>query len=208
MRLRWAADLRSACGAYLYVSEQVEEVVAHMEDEQRLSADRVAELNQQIRGLMEKTDKVDDFDALAAERNDLVAELQEMRGQLAATREELDAWQRQTMVLTQPLYRDSVVLLLLEAMRLYPKLDVLQVESLAALQNVISPENPAEILDNCGMIREFGGIGIVLSTMRDNLTHERIQCNACSLLWKVFLAGWSFVLSIIRLCLAAANSAA
>merc|ERR1711959_68455 len=162
-----------------------EEVVAHMEDEQRLSADRVAELNQQIRGLMEKTDKVDDFDRLATERDDLIAELQETKGQLSATREELDAWQRQTMVLTQPLYRDSVVLLLLEAMRLYPRLEVLQVESLAALQNVISPENPSEILDNCAMIREFGGVGIVLSAMRDNLTHERIQCNACSLLWKL-----------------------
>lgn len=164
---------------------QVEDVVAQMDREQRLSATRVAELNQQIRNLMEKTERVDQYDALNQRTGDLQAELEETRRQLADTREELDAWQRQTLVLTQPLYRDSVVLLLLESMRLYPKLEILQVEALAALQNVVSPENPSEILDNCAMIREFGGIGIVLGAMRDNLTKDRVQCNACSLLWKL-----------------------
>ena len=82
------------------------------------------------------------------------------------------------MVMTQPLYRDSVVLFMLEAIRLYPKQEgllvslqlqhrqltrMVQVEAMAALQNVVSPENPSEILDNCAMIREFGGIGIVSS---------------------------------------------
>ena len=53
---------------------------------------------------------------------------------------------------------------------------------------------------NCQLIREFGGIAVVrpaavvvilmiiwqiLSVMREHLTKERIQCNACSLLWKV-----------------------
>lgn len=164
---------------------QVEDVVEKMDKEQRLSAARVTELNHQIRGLMEKTERVDEFDALHERSSEVQEELEETRKQLADTREELDAWQRQTMVLTQPLYRDSVVLLLLESMRLYPKLEVLQVEALAALQNVVSPENPSEILDNCSMIREFGGIGIVLGAMRDNLTKERVQCNACSLLWKL-----------------------
>merc|ERR1711966_615089 len=119
------------------------------------------------------------------EKRALEEELTATRKRLVDTQEELDAWQRQTMILTQPLHRDTIVLTLLEAMRLYPMLEVLQVEALAALQNVVSPENPAEILDNCAMIREFGGVGIVLSTMRDHLTTERIQCNACSLLWKL-----------------------
>ena len=111
-------------------------------------------------------------------QEDLSAELQETRDQLENTREELDAWQRQSMVMTQPLYRDSVVLFMLEAIRLYPKQEgllvslqlqhrqltrMVQVEAMAALQNVVSPENPSEILDNCAMIREFGGIGIVSS---------------------------------------------
>eukprot|EP00658_Telonema_sp_P-2_P055955 TRINITY_DN4446_c0_g1_i4.p1 TRINITY_DN4446_c0_g1~~TRINITY_DN4446_c0_g1_i4.p1 ORF type:complete len:329 (-),score=135.00 TRINITY_DN4446_c0_g1_i4:117-1103(-) len=164
---------------------RVEEVVELMDKEQRQSAARIHELNLQVRGLLEKTGRIDEYKAIEAQNRELHEELDETRRLLADTREELDAWQRQTMVLTQPLYKDSVVLLLLEAMRLYPKLEILQVEALAALQNVVSPENPAEILDNCAMIRMFGGIGIVLSSMRDNLTKERIQCNACSLLWKL-----------------------
>merc|ERR1712166_1296176 len=150
---------------------QVEQVLAKMDEEQLSNAKEVSELNQQIQALRERTHRVDDFELLTSQKDDLSAELQETRDQLENTREELDAWQRQSMVMTQPLYRDSVVLFMLEAM--------------AALQNVVSPENPSEILDNCAMIREFGGIGIVLSVMRDHLTKERIQCNACSLLWKL-----------------------
>lgn len=164
---------------------QVEQVLAKMDEEQLSNAKEVSELNQQIQALRERTHRVDDFDLLTAQKDDLSAELQETRDQLENTREELDAWQRQSMVMTQPLYRDSVVLFMLEAIRLYPKQEGLLVEAMAALQNVVSPENPSEILDNCAMIREFGGIGIVLSVMRDHLTKERIQCNACSLLWKL-----------------------
>merc|ERR1712195_309818 len=164
---------------------QVEQVLAKMDEEQLSNAKEVSELNQQIRALRERTHRVDDFELLTSQKADLSAELQETRDQLENTREELDAWQRQSMVMTQPLYRDSVVLFMLEAIRLYPKQEGLLVEAMAALQNVVSPENPSEILDNCAMIREFGGIGIVLSVMRDHLTKERIQCNACSLLWKL-----------------------
>merc|ERR1712195_183401 len=164
---------------------QVEQVLAKMDEEQLSNAKEVSELNQQIQALRERTHRVDDFELLTSQKDDLSAELQETRDQLENTREELDAWQRQSMVMTQPLYRDSVVLFMLEAIRLYPKQEGLLVEAMAALQNVVSPENPSEILDNCAMIREFGGIGIVLSVMRDHLTKERIQCNACSLLWKL-----------------------
>jgi len=164
---------------------QVEQVLADMDQEQLANAECVSELNQQIQQLRERTHRVDDFDLLTSQKDQLNTELIETKQQLENTREELDAWQRQSMVMTQPLYRDSVVLFMLEGMRLYPKLEGLLVESMAALQNIVSPENPSEILDNCAMIREFGGIGIILSVMRDHLTKERIQCNACSLLWKL-----------------------
>merc|ERR1712195_26868 len=164
---------------------QVEQVLAKMDEEQLSNAKEVSELNQQIQALRERTHRVDDFELLTSQKDDLSAELPATSDQLENTREELDAWQRQSMVMTQPLYRDSVVLFMLEAIRLYPKQEGLLVEAMAALQNVVSPENPSEILDNCAMIREFGGIGIVLSVMRDHLTKERIQCNACSLLWKL-----------------------
>lgn len=41
----------------------------------------------------------------------------------------MDTWQRQTVVLMQPLHTDSVVVLLLEAMRLYPALESIQVRA-------------------------------------------------------------------------------
>jgi len=164
---------------------QAEELLRQIDQEKNDGSERVSGLNKQIRELYEKTERVDAFDKVMAEQNKLAEELAATQKRLAETQEELDAWQRQTMILTQPLHRDTIVLTLLEAMRLYPMLEVLQVESLAALQNVVSPENPSEILDNSAMIREFGGIGIILASMRDHLTNERIQCNACGFLWKL-----------------------
>jgi len=166
-------------------AEKVEQVVAQMTQEKQANADRVADLNHQIEALTAKTGQIEAFDQLAAHKHTIETELADTRRQLADTRNELDAWQRQTMVMSQPLYKDSVVLMLLEAMRLYPKVEVLQLEALAALQNVVSPEKPEEILMNCQLIREFGGIAVILNVMREHLTKERIQCNACSLLWKL-----------------------
>ena len=162
-----------------------EELTTQLNDERSSGAERAGLLNKQIRELYEKTERLDSFDEVMQEKKLLEETLAETRQRLTDTQEELDAWQRQSMILTQPLHRDTIVLVLLEAMRLYPMLEVLQVEALAALQNVVSPENPAEILDNSGMIREFGGIGIILASMRDHLTNERIQCNACGFLWKL-----------------------
>lgn len=164
---------------------QAEDLLRRLDQEKNDGSERSASFNKQIRELYEKTERLDSFDTVMEEKRALEEELTATRKRLVDTQEELDAWQRQTMVLTQPLHRDTVVLTLLEAMRLYPMLEVLQVEALAALQNVVSPENPSEILDNSAMIREFGGIGIILASMRDHLTNERIQCNACGFLWKL-----------------------
>jgi len=164
---------------------QAEELHRQVDEEKLNGGERVSNLNKQIRELYEKSERLDEFDKVMKDKGAIEAQLMATEKRLAETQEELDAWQRQTMILTQPLHRDTIVLTLLEAMRLYPMLEVLQVESLAALQNVVSPENPSEILDNSAMIREFGGIGIILASMRDHLTNERIQCNACGFLWKL-----------------------
>lgn len=58
-------------------------------------------------------------------------------------------------------------------------------EALAALQNVVTGEDATGIKENCKLIRQFGGVAIVLGVMRRHLTHERVQCHACSLLWKL-----------------------
>lgn len=166
-------------------ADKVEQVVAQMRMEKRANTDRVQDLNHQIEALIAKEGRIGEFDQLATQKHAIETELADTRRQLADTRNELGAWQRQTMVMSQPLYKDSVVLMLLEAMRLYPKVEVLQLEALAALQNVVSPEKPEEIVTNCLLIREFGGIAIILNVMRDHLTKERIQSNACSLLWKL-----------------------
>lgn len=164
---------------------QAEDLLGKLDKEKNDGSDRCAVLNKQVRELYDKTERLDSFDTVMNEKRALAEELAATRKRLVDTQEELDAWQRQTMILTQPLHRDTIVLTLLEAMRLYPMLEVMQVECLAALQNVVSPENPSEIMDNSAMIREFGGIGIILASMRDHLTNERIQCNACGFLWKL-----------------------
>merc|ERR1712070_241928 len=98
-------------------AEKVEQVVAQMKQDKQANADRVADLNHQIEALTARTSQIEAFDQLAAHKHTIEAELADTRRQLADTRNELDAWQRQTMVMSQPLYKDSVVLMLLEAMR-------------------------------------------------------------------------------------------
>jgi chromosome segregation ATPase len=77
---------------------QAEKLLGQLDQEKNDGSERSASLNKQIRELYEKTERLDSFDTVMEEKRALEEELTATRKRLVDTQEELDAWQRQTMV--------------------------------------------------------------------------------------------------------------
>jgi len=96
---------------------QAEELLRQLDQEKTDGSERCSTLNKQIRDLYDKTERLDSFDTVMEEKvsaarvpssevlsrrpvsqRALEEELTATRKRLVDTQEELDAWQRQTMV--------------------------------------------------------------------------------------------------------------
>ncbi|KAL1500213.1 hypothetical protein AB1Y20_012882 [Prymnesium parvum] len=169
-------------------------------DEMRLASerDRIQVLTQQMGEENEKAeaevrrlkDQLTEYDRMAQQSIDDATEKATLRETLETVRRELEEAKQKLSVLAAPDSekvnedgRGAVLLLLLEAMRVYP-MPILHEQAMIAMQHVLETDKSGQSPD-CVIVRKCGVVELVLDTMRTHEHTAAVQSAACGLLWKL-----------------------
>ena len=170
-------------------------------DEVRMTSDRekalaakqeFGEANEKAQGEVRRLkDQLIEYERLKQQSIDDANEKANLKESLQSERDALEETKQQLTILAAPdgdrvgdSGRGAVLLLLLEAMRMYAAKPVLQEQAMAAMQNVLGTDKTGQCAD-CTIVRKCGGVPLIHDTMRQHEDNAAVQNAACGLLWKL-----------------------